>query len=56
MLACRGQDLFTGHHHSKINYLVVITSQDHPDNVLPDVMHIAFDGGEKDFSIRTRGP
>ena len=52
MFACRRQDFLTGHHHPKIDHFVVITSQDYPDDVLPDVMHVALDRSEQDLSVR----
>ena len=38
------QDSIAGHHHAKVDHLVVVASQHHADNVLADIMHIAFHG------------
>ena len=46
------QDFFARHHHAEVNHLVVVAGQHHTDDVLADVMHVAFDGGEHDFSLR----
>src|ERR1039457_345647 len=51
---CRGalEDFFTGNHHAEVDDLVVPAGQDDADDVFADVVHVALDGGENDFSLR----
>ena len=45
------QDLVARHHHAEVDNLVVITLQHNADNILTDVMHVAFDRGQHDFAV-----
>ena len=44
-----GQDLVAWDHDAEIDDLVAVAGQDDADNVLSDVMDIAFDGGHEDL-------
>ena len=46
----RFDDLVRRHHHAQINDLVVVATQDHADDVLADVVDIALDRRENQFS------
>ena len=46
------QNLVAGHHDPEIDHLVVVTPQDHSDNVLADVVHVAFDRGKQHLALR----
>ena len=41
------QNLFTRHHHAKINHLEVVTAKHDSDDILADVVHVAFDRGDQ---------
>ena len=51
-LAGDGEDLGGRGHHAKVDDLVIVAGENHADNVLADVMHVALDGREHD---RARG-
>ncbi|CSI64607.1 Uncharacterised protein [Vibrio cholerae] len=51
MLACDFEDLLARHHHTKIDDLEVITLQHDANNVLTNVMHIAFYGRQQNLTI-----
>ncbi len=46
------QNFFAGRHHAQVNDFVVVAAEHDADNVLADVMHVAFDGGHEDASLR----
>ena len=46
------ENFLAGDHHAHVDDLVVIAGQHHADDVFADVVDIAFDGGEHDFSLR----
>ena len=46
-----GQDVLAGHHHPHVHDFEVIALQDHGDDVLADVVHIALDGGDHDLAL-----
>src|ERR1700722_15598851 len=46
------EDFLAWNHHAHIDHFVVIAGENNSDDVLPNVMNIAFDGGEYDFSLR----
>ena len=46
------EDLLAGHHHAHVDDLVVVAGQHHADDVLADVVHVAFDRGEHDLALR----
>jgi hypothetical protein len=48
------QDPVTGHHHAEVDHVVVVTLEDHADNVLADVVHIPLDGGHEDLALGSR--
>ena len=43
------EDLFAGDHHPHVDDLVVIAGEHDADDVLADVVNVAFDGGEHDL-------
>src|SRR5260221_1219855 len=45
------QDFVAGHHHAEIDDLVVIAAEDDANDVLADVMHVAFDGGHENAAL-----
>ena len=45
------QDLVTGHHDAQIDDLEVVALQDHRDDVLADVVHVALDRGDDDLAL-----
>jgi hypothetical protein len=50
VLSGRGEDLVTGHHDAEVDDLVVVARQDDADDVLANVVHVAFDGGHEDLA------
>ena len=46
-----GQDLVARHHHAHVHHLEVVALQDHGDDVLADVVHVALDGGDDDLAL-----
>jgi hypothetical protein len=46
-----GQDLVAGHHHAHVDHFKVVALQDHGDDVLADVVHVALDGGDDDLAL-----
>ena len=46
-----GQDLVAGHHHAHVDDVEVVALQDHGDDVLADVVHVALDGGNHDLAL-----
>ena len=48
------QDRLTGHHHTQINNFIAIALHDHADDVLANIVDIAFHGGE--HNLAGRGP
>jgi hypothetical protein len=46
------ENFLGGHHDTHIDDFVVIAGKNHTDNVLADVMDIAFDGGENNLALR----
>ncbi len=52
VLLLRGlQDRLARNHHAEIDHLVAVAREDHADDVFPDVVHVAFDGGEQDLPV-----
>ena len=45
----------TGHHHAHVDDLEVVALQDHGDDVLADVVHVALDGGDHDLAFAAHG-
>ncbi len=45
------QDLVAGHHHAHVHDFEVVALQDHGDDVLADVVHVALDGGDDDLAL-----
>ena len=45
------KNFLKGHHDAQIDHLVVVATQHHADNVLADVVDVAFDGSEDDFAV-----
>ena len=45
------QDLMGRHHHAHVHHLEVVALQDHGDDVLADVVHVALDGGDDDLAL-----
>ena len=52
------QNLLRGHHHAQIHHVIAVTLQDDADNILADIVHIAFDRRHNDkpvgFLFQTR--
>ena len=46
------EDFFAGDHDAQVDDLVVVAGEHDADDVLADVVHVAFDGGEDDFALR----
>ena len=46
-----GEDFFAGHHHADVDDFVAVAGQNDADDVLADVVDIAFDRGHEDFSL-----
>ena len=46
------QNFFRGNHHAEINHFVIIASKHDADDVLADVMDVAFDRGHEDAALR----
>ena len=46
------EDLFAGDHDAKVDDIVVVARKHDADNVLADVVDIAFDGREDDLALR----
>src|SRR5262249_457555 len=51
-LASRVEYFLAGHHHAKIDDLVIVASQDQSYNVLAYVVHVPLDRREDDLSLR----
>ncbi|MNU89870.1 hypothetical protein D3C71_797220 [compost metagenome] len=51
----RVQNLLRRHHHTQVDHLEVVAGQDHADDVLADVVHIALDRGHDDPAIAAGG-
>ena len=45
---------FGGHHHTKVNHIVVVALKHNANDVLADVMHIAFHRRHQDLALGTR--
>ena len=52
VLTSCSENFFAGHHHAKIDDLIVVTAKDDPDNVFSDVVHIALHGRKQDLPLR----
>ena len=52
LLGGRPQDDVLVHHHPEVDHLVVVAPEHDADDVLADVVDVAFDGGEDDFALR----
>ena len=48
----RLENFLAGHHDAQIDDFEVITLQHHTDDILADVVHIAFHGGDDDLAVR----
>ena len=46
-----GQDLSGGDHDAQVDHFKVVALKDHRDDVLANVMHIAFDGGQNHLAL-----
>ena len=49
-----GQDFFARNHDAEVNHFVIVATKHDANDVLSDVVHVAFDGGHKDASLRLR--
>ncbi len=45
------EDFFAGDHDAEVDDLVVVAGEDDADDVLADVVDVAFDGGEEDLAL-----
>jgi hypothetical protein len=48
-----GEDVPARHHHAHVDDLEVVALQDHRDDVLADVVHVALHGGDDDLALRS---
>ena len=48
----RFEDVVASNHHAEVNDFVIVAAQYHADDVFADVVDVAFDGGQQDFSAR----
>ncbi len=46
-LAAVSQDLLAGDHHAQVDHLVVVAAEHDADDVLADVVDVAFDGRQQ---------
>ena len=46
------EDFFAGDHDAEVDDFVVVAGEDDADDVLADVVDVAFDGGEEDLALR----
>ena len=46
------ENFFAGDHHAQVDDVVVVAGEHDADDVLADVVNVAFDGGEHDLSLR----
>ena len=51
MFLCCRNDLLCGDHHPHIHNIEVVALEHHRDNVLADVVHIAFDRGKNHLPL-----
>ena len=49
------QDFFRWHHYSQIDDVITVTAQDHADNILADVVYIAFYRGHQNLALGLGG-
>ena len=47
-----GKDFVRRHHHAQIDHFIIVAAQHHADNVLADVVYVAFDGGHENAALR----
>ena len=52
LVAGRGQNLLTRHHHAQIDDLIVVAAEHDADDVLPDVVNVSLHGRENDPALR----
>src|SRR4029077_3578245 len=45
------EDLFAGDHHPQVDYLIVIAREHNADDILSNIVHVAFDRSEDDFAL-----
>ena len=45
------EDFLCGHHDAEVDDFIAITGEHDADNVLADIMHVAFDCRHQDFSV-----
>ena len=45
------EDLFAGNHYAHVDHLVVVAGEDDPDDVFANVVNVALDGRQYDFSL-----
>src|SRR5690606_16251495 len=48
------EDLVRRHHHAEIDDVVAVAAEDHTDDVLTDVMHVALDRGHENLALGFR--
>ena len=46
-----GQNFVAGHHHAHVHHVKVVALQDHRDDILADVVHVALDRGHHDLAL-----
>src|SRR5437764_6592956 len=50
-LACGGEDFLRWHHHAEIDHFIVVATQNDRDDVLPDIVDIAFHRRQQDLAL-----
>ncbi len=48
------QNLVAGHHHSKVNHVIIVAPKHHADDVLADIVDVAFHSRHDDASFDER--
>ena len=46
---CLDDHIF-GNHHAEVHHFVAVTGHNHGDDVFADIVHVALDGGDDDFT------
>ena len=46
------ENLLGRNHHAHVDHVVVIAGQDDADDILTDIVYVAFDGGEDNLALR----
>ncbi len=49
------ENFFARHHHAEVDHLVIVAAEHDADDVLADVVHVAFDGGDQRLCLAAYG-